>query len=819
MDKEIYEVRKERFHLYEPRKYILQGTWPKGAHMKAFLGGEQLPVEITRLEMVSALERFKDPDRIRGEQITAQVMLPEKLPVDKRLSLYYVFADRKRLWFSVNTRNLKDRQGRPQYYVEEEKITDSLVRLRGWAIGRKEIRIELTDEKGCLLTSDIQRTARVDVEQMFEEAIEPGRTGFFVELQKPSGAYLILRFYLEDQSSSYKVWLGKGRILEKKAVRYLSKGFRHLKAHGPVSLIRKTMSKVQEISTRPVPYEQWILKHLPDHRKLKAQRLTEFSLQPLISVVVPVYRTPKAYMKALIDSLQAQTYGRWELILSDGSGQLAPAYLGVMLGEAERQDARIHVLTHMERLGIVENTNAALEAVKGDYVLFADHDDELTPDALYEFVKELQTHPEARLLYADEDKMSMDGHKYFQPHFKPDYNEYLENTVNYICHPLMVQTSLIHETGLFDSAYEGAQDYDYILRLTERVEPEQIRHIPRILYHWRAHEDSTAENPESKAYAFEAGCRAVQTHYERLGVKAKVFPGEFPGLYRTRFIRSQDPLISIIIPNKDHIDDLKRCMSSIDRLSSYRNYEYIIVENNSEKEETFKYYRELMTVFGRNGRGSVVTWEGAFNFSAINNFGAGFARGEYLLLLNNDTEVISPGWLEEMLGLCMQEGIGAVGARLYYEDDTIQHAGVVIGFGGIAGHCFVMQPRGTTGYMHRIICTQEYSAVTAACMLIRRSAFDQVNGLSEELAVAFNDIDFCLKLREAGYRIIYAPYAELYHYESKSRGLEDTPDKIARFNREMSVFEKKWPDILRDGDPYYNPNLTLKSQDFSLRRI
>ena len=350
----------------------------------------------------------------------------------------------------------------------------------------------------------------------------------------------------------------------------------------------------------------------------------------------------------------------------------------------------------------------------------------------------------------------------------------------------------------------------------EAVKDQEIYHIPKILYHWRCHEDSTAENPESKGYAFEAGKRAIEAHYERISISAQVFPGEFPGLYRTRFLRDRDPLISIIIPNKDHIDDLKRCMNAIDSKSTYKNYEYVIVENNSTDPATFQYYKDLEK---ENPKARVVYWDGPFNFSAINNFGAKYARGEYFLLLNNDTEIINPDCLEELLGYCMRPDVGGVGARLYYEDDTIQHAGVVIGFGGIAGHCFVMQPRGTTGYCHRIICAQDYSAVTAACMMVKKEAFEKVGGLSEDLAVAFNDIDFCLKLRKAGYLIVYNPYAELYHYESKSRGLEDTPEKVARFNREMAVFEKKWPEILRDGDPYYNPNLTLKSQDFSLKRI
>ena len=603
-------------------------------------------------------------------------------------------------------------------------------------------------------------------------------------------------------------------VLAKKVDRYAKKGLHYWKTQGGTALAGKIVSKIKTASTREIPYQKWIVRHLPGKAELEKQRRTKLSYSPKISIVVPLYKTPEKYLRRLTESVQQQTYPNWELCLSDGSGTDSP--LTGILKELCAKDARIKVITHDRALQISENTNSAIEAASGDFIAFADHDDELTPHALFECVKALNDHPGTLVVYSDEDKMSMDGHKFFQPHFKPDYNPDLLCTVNYICHLFVVSRSVIEKVGMLRKEFDGAQDYDFIFRCVEAVKDEEIYHVPKILYHWRCHENSTAENPESKTYAFEAGRRAVQEHYNRVGVHAKVSDGEFPGLYRTEFIRDHDPLISIIIPNKDHIDDLKRCMDSIEQKSTYRNYEYVIVENNSTDPETFEYYKKLEA---ENDKVHVVYWDGVFNYSAINNYGASFAKGEYFLLLNNDTEIINPNCLEELLGYCMRSDVGAVGARLYYEDDTIQHAGVVIGFGGIAGHCFVLQPRGTTGYCHRIICAQDYSAVTAACMMVKRSAFEKVGGLSEELQVAFNDIDFCMKLRQAGYLIVYNPYAELYHYESKSRGLEDTPEKVARFNREISVFEKRWPDILRNGDPYYNPNLTLKSQDFSLKRI
>jgi GT2 family glycosyltransferase len=383
--------------------------------------------------------------------------------------------------------------------------------------------------------------------------------------------------------------------------------------------------------------------------------------------------------------------------------------------------------------------------------------------------------------------------------------------MNYICHLFVVKRSLMERVGVLQSAYDGAQDYDFILRCTE--EAERICHIPKVLYHWRCHLGSTADNPESKRYAFEAGKRAVQAHYDRLGIPATVESGPFYGLYKTTYHWQEEPLVSIIIPNKDHIEDLKKCMDSIDGKSTYRNYEFIIVENNSTKEETFAFYQELEQ--RENVR--VLYYPDAFNYSKINNFGAQAAQGEYLLLLNNDTEIINPDCIAELLGFCMREDVGIVGARLYYPDDTIQHAGVVLGFGGIAGHAFVGSSRYDNGYFSRIICAQDYSAVTAACMMTKKSVYEQVGGLTEEFCVAFNDIDYCLKVRKAGKLVVYDPAAELYHYESKSRGLEDTPEKIERFNSEAERLTRRWKDEIEQGDMYYNPNLSLDKADFSLK--
>ena len=814
MAREIFEVTKDRFHLENPCCYILQGTWPKEARMRACLDGSEVKAEIKKLEMVSALERFKDPDLMRGERITAEIHLPESLEGFQKLSIYADMPDKNFCWFSVPVKELERRRGKPQFFIEEEKVQQGFLRVRGWAAASEPVRIQIFDENKQKIQAEILRTERVDVEQLYEETEIHDKTGFFVELTNLTGKLVYIVFYAGNTKSVHIAHLQPAVVLSKKIEKYAKKGLRYWRSQGSAALAGKIVAKVKTASTREIPYQKWILKHLPSQKELEKQKREKFDFQPKISIVIPLYKTPEKYLRQLVDTVKAQTYPNWELCLSDGSGADSP--IAGLLKSLEASDERIKVVSHDKPLQISENTNAGIKIATGDYIAFADHDDELTPHALFECVKALNKDRKIRVLYSDEDKMSMDGHKFFQPHFKPDYNPDLLCTVNYICHLFVVERNIIDKVGTLRSEFDGAQDYDFIFRCIEAVDPSEIYHIPKILYHWRCHEDSTAENPESKMYAFEAGKRAIEAHYERTGIHAEVYKGEFLGLYRTRFIRDHDPLISIIIPNKDHIDDLKRCMDSIDKKSTYRNYEYIIVENNSTDEKTFQYYKELEA---SNPKAHVVYWDREFNYSAINNYGATFAKGEYLLLLNNDTEIINEDCLEELLGYCMRSDVGAVGARMYYEDDTIQHAGVVIGFGGIAGHCFVLQPRGTTGYCHRIICAQDYSAVTAACMLVKREAFDKVGGLTEELAVAFNDIDFCMKLRAADYLIVYNPYAELYHYESKSRGLEDTPEKVARFNKEIQTFEKRWPDILRNGDPYYNPNLTLKSQDFSLKRI
>lgn len=582
----------------------------------------------------------------------------------------------------------------------------------------------------------------------------------------------------------------------------------YYKEYGIMRFFKRVGEKVTK--SDQVNYQKWLIKHLPSNEDLKRQRLEKFVYSPKFSIVVPLFNTPEKYLHELIKSVLCQSYEKWELILSDGSGNNSGLY--GYLNEIAGEEKKINFIDNKETLNISENTNRAMKTATGDYIVFVDHDDLLTADALYECAKAINVDISREVLYSDEDKITMDGSEYFQPHFKPDFNKDLLCSMNYICHLFVVKSTIIKKIGYLQSIYNGAQDYDFVLRSIEVA--KSIYHIPKILYHWRAHKESTAENPESKLYAFEAGRRAIEAHYKRSGITATVKQGEYLGLYRTRYEWDLKPLVSIIIPNKDHSADLKKCISSIERKALYQNYEYIIVENGSVERSTFLYYDELR----RNPKVKIVVWKEGFNYSAINNFGAKVAQGEYFLFLNNDTEMINDNCLEELLGYAMREDVGVVGARLYYEDNTIQHAGVIIGFGGIAGHAFLGLPGTANGYFSRILCAQDLSAVTAACMMVKRHVFELVEGFDETLKVAFNDIDFCMKAIKVGYLVVYNPYAELFHYESKSRGQEDTQEKIERFNSEIQRFAEKWPDILKNGDPYYNPNLSMKKCDFTPKR-
>lgn len=847
--------------------------------------------------------------------------------------------------------------------------------LQGWAFGsnpEEEVKFTVVDQAGNPVPGTTVSSVRRDevVSAFFGDYVKTHGAlqrdlGFDVHTPYAQGETRILVLQADGQTKRVKF---TDHILEEfnsVAHRKREKLFalfhwetvevawEYFQKHGFRALFKKSVHKIQNIQD-DYDYNEWYKKVRITDEELAKQRESagDFAQQPTFSIVIPVYATPEKFLRRMLDSIREQTYPKFEVCLVDATPyakiQHDPAQGRTpqeVLAEYAAADSRFRYETLAENLGIAENTNAAIRMATGDFIVLADHDDELEPQALYECVRAINAHPDVQFLYSDEDKVDFEDIYYFEPHFKTDFNPDLLRSVNYICHLFVARRSLLDAIAETDadgrkiyerSAYDGAQDYDLILRATEKAQamerarlascanasdanavtgPQQsdaaqasadstgdiagvdgqtaatetdaelkksaqpaiaalnpldqellrqgrftssnIIHIPMVLYHWRAHQASTAQHPEAKLYAFEAGTRAVYDHCKRIGLPVKkVEQGITYGFYHPIY-ENQQPLISVVIPNKDHTADLDKAITSLSA-GNYKNLEFIIVENNSDQEETWKYYEELKNRFPEelpadfidpasmptaesNSAASnpaqasayhstsasvlpqpvvkVVKWDGPFNYSAINNYGVQFTHGQYLLFLNNDIEEIDPDSIDEMISYVQREDVGICGARLLYPDEDIQHAGVIMGMGGIAGAAFVRTHDSDLSYMHRAKCIQDYSCVTAACLLTKRSLFDQVGGFTEKLAVAFNDVDYCMKVRALGKLVVYNPYAKFYHYESKSRGMEDTPEKLARFHSEILTFGTTWKDILRDGDPYYSPALTFRKANFALKDL
>lgn len=596
------------------------------------------------------------------------------------------------------------------------------------------------------------------------------------------------------------------RIVKKIRPYTIKKGLLYLKHYG----LKDFLSRLSErMEPEEVPYGPWYEEHKASAETLKKQRETRWENPVTISIAVPAYRTPKVFLCQLLDSLKAQSYPYWELCIANASPE--DEEMAAVLKNYQAEDSRIKVLELAENAGISENTNAAFSMATGAYVGLLDHDDLLAPDCLYEVAVRIRDE-QADMIYTDEDKVTAELDEHYQPHFKPDFSPDLLRSNNYICHFLTVKRELLEAVGGIRKEFDGAQDHDFIFRCSERA--EHIAHVPRILYHWRTHKASTADNPASKLYAYDAGKRAVEGNLERMGLQGKVTHTKDYGFYNVEYQVQGEPLVSILIPNKDQKATLETCIRSIKEKSTYQNYEILIIENNSTEEETFAYYKKL----SQDPKIRLLRWkQQGFNYSAINNYGAGKAKGEYLLFLNNDIEVQTPDWIQQLLANCQRPEAAICGSKLYYPDHTIQHAGVIVGLGGIAGHAFLNMPGSRTGYLHKASIQLNTSAVTAACMMMKKSVFDELEGFEEKLSVAFNDVDLCLRTVQAGYRIVYNPHVEMTHYESKSRGAEDSPEKVRRFQGEIEFMRSRWIDFLKKGDPMYNPNLTLSKWNYSLR--
>ncbi|EEI10279.1 glycosyltransferase, group 2 family protein [Enterococcus faecalis TX0104] len=586
------------------------------------------------------------------------------------------------------------------------------------------------------------------------------------------------------------------------------KGFKYMAKNGISHTIQR--AKIEKLRNQ-ASYPNWLARNEVLDIEAMTQEIATFHYQPKISIAMPVYNVEEKWLRLCIDSILNQVYTNWELCMADDAS--TDPNVKKILTEYQQLDERIRVVFREQNGHISEATNSALAIATGEFVALLDNDDELAINAFYEVVKVLNENPELDLIYSDEDKIDMDGNR-SDPAFKPDWSPDLLLGTNYISHLGVYRRSILEEIGGFRKGYEGSQDYDLVLRFTEKTTKERIKHIPKVLYYWRMLPTSTAVDQGSKGYAFEAGLRAVQDALVRRGINGHATHGAANGLYDVYYDIESEKLVSIIIPTKNGYKDVQRCVSSIIEKTTYQNYEIIMADNGSTDPKMHELYAEFEQQLP--GRFFVESIDIPFNFSTINNRAAKKAHGEYLLFLNNDTEVITENWLTLMVSFAQQERIGCVGAKLLYPNNTVQHAGVILGLGGVAGHGHYGYPHGDLGYFGRLAINVNYSAVTAACLLMKKADFDAVGGFEEAFTVAFNDVDLCLKVQALGRDNVWLHEAELYHFESQTRGYDDKGKKKKRFEQEKVMMEEKWGPLI-ENDPFYNPNLTRDIPNFSLR--
>ena len=681
--------------------------------------------------------------------------------------------------------------------------------VRGWASSslKELVNFNIFDEAGNKIDCTYRRTIRRDIGMESSFFL-----GFVLDFEYKKNCSYSIEFLAEKESVQEKVSAVSKNESFFDLIKYVNKdtlkrAFRYFKLNGFGAL----QSRLKQGYSAPSLYNDWFLKNKISVEEIEKQKLVSFQYSPLISIIVPTYNTSVHLLKEMIDSVVNQTYCNWELCIADGSDSLETKEV---LKEFEQNDNRIKIIWLKENLGIAGNTNKAFEIATGDYCGLLDHDDFLEPNALFEIVKFLNKYP-YDCLYTDEDKYDSSKSCFCDPNFKPDFSIDSLRSHNYITHFFVAKTDLIREVGYEHSEYDGAQDYDLILRCTEKA--NKVGHVSKVLYHWRMYSGSTAENPAQKMYCYEAGRKALEDHLKRLNISAtvEIMPKPYWGLYHVRYIVKEKPLVSIIIPNYENKKVLERCIDSLINVNSYKNIEILIIENNSTSSEIFDYYKNISQ---KNSFIRVLDYgKHEFNYSAINNYGVSNAKGEYVLLLNNDTEIINPDSIEEMVGICMRKDVGAVGGKLLYPDNTVQHAGVLVGIEGTAAHVFLRKQRDDCGFMMRAVINYNYSAVTGACLMTKKDLYINVGGLDEQLKVAFNDIDYCLKLRECNKLVVYNAFSLWCHYESVSRGYENSLDKIKRFNNEAQIFQDKWKNVLLTEDPYYNPNFIDDAHLFSVK--
>ena len=749
------------------------------------------------------------------------------------------------------------------YKIDIKRISDGNIHLQGWVLPKDldcEVSFNVKLDNKIDVSFKLTRMTRNDVAEVYLENYNGNKNfGFDIEFKYDENNDYTYNLIISDGIDTINEKINK-RIIDafntadrKKKELILSymnlntfkRAINFFFKNGIKEFIKKTKRKISGFNV-DYDYSEWYeLTKISDEELLIQRNYQGFKINPFFSIVIPIFDTDEHFLYLLFKSIINQTYQNFEICVADATDYSnnknnpklfferlkSGYYRDINAYNYDLNKIKIKYLT--ENLSIAENTNEAISMSNGEYIVLCDHDDELTLDALYEVTKKINEYPNANLIYSDEDKVDTKDESYFEPAFKPDFNLDMLLSVNYFCHLTIIKRSILGRLYDIDKAYErkeynGAQDYDLFLRIVNLIindsykdgkyDTSTICHIPKVLYHWRCHKLSTSKNTSSKLYAFENGNKTIEEFYKNSKINFSeieyVEKGFDYGLYHTRFKKTHnEELISIIIPNKDHINDLDLTINSVLK-GSYQNIEIIICENNSVEDNTFNYYESIS-----DKRIKVVYYKGDFNYSKINNYARKFASGNYLLFLNNDVEMIKSDSLHELISYAKRDDVGIVGSKLLYSDKSYQHAGVVIGIGGIADHLFKGINDFDNTYMNRAQIVQDLNAVTAACLMIKAKTFDIVGGFDEKLKIAFNDIDLCLRVRELGYLIVYNPYSSFYHYESKSRGLEDTPEKVKRFNNEFAFFVKRWSDRLNRIDEYYNPNLTLRQNNFALRNL